>query len=101
MPVKLWCCKYEGFPRLRPALLVLGPHSHLILAVWSEAVERECLFEYDAVIPGGEILQVRLGGGLILLSLSHLSLSFLDKGGIMFDQFDLFTAPFLFESYNL
>ena len=97
MPIKLWCCKYKGLPRLRPSLLILGPDPHLILAVWLEAVEGKCLLKYDAIVPGVSTSQTELEGGV----LSYLSLSFLDKGGIMFVQFDLFTVPFLVCSYNL
>ena len=44
----------------------------------------------------------RIESGGLILELPYLSLSFLlDKGGIMFVQFDLFTVPFLFCSYNL
>ena len=44
----------------------------------------------------------RIESGGLILDLPYLSLSFLlDKGGIMFVQFDLLTVPFLFCSYNL
>ena len=98
MLVKPWCCKNEGFPWLRPSLLILGSDSHLVLTVWLEAEEGECLFKQDAVVPGPT------GNKIFLLESpeSYLSLSFLlDKGGMMFVQFDLFTVPFLFGSYNL
>ena len=51
--------------------------------------------------PSETVDPLRSDLNIFILDLSHLSLSFLAKGGMIFVQFDLFTAPFLFGSYNL